>query len=188
MTSARGLAIKTAIKGFFGGGAIYGFAVLLALAGLAWWAVADHYYDEGVEDCQADQAAADAEVETHVDTALAETGPIDDTHIEEISDATETYQNTLTAQDLRWAYQQGVNAGAARAQSQSVDAARKAGGCLTEPYGDDDGLRNSAQSLQSLIFEGGARRDGAGSSDPVRPATPQDRLSGPPPGQYPSAD
>ena len=179
---------RTAIEAFFGGGSLWGYLALIGAAGIGFWMIADHYYDEGKGDCEAAQAKADDTVEGLTDAALSETATIDTEFETEKTDAETTLKAGYDAADLNRAYRDGFTAALETRQSGAIDEARDRGGCLSEPYSSDDVLRVSARSLQESIFDGGTGGDGAGPAGKVQTPSGPNALSGPPPGLYPVPD
>lgn len=135
------------------GGAGYVILILLAIGTIKLFA--DHYYDKGVEDCQAAQAAEDDKVsglEPEISAALDESK--DQAAIERVEIRKE-YHTGITIAQVNQARAEGEVQGRKDARNEVYDEIRRKGGCITVDYDPDDKLLINARSQQDRFLRAG---------------------------------
>ena len=160
-------------------------AIIVVAAVLGW---GEARYHAGKNDCEDAQAKADDAVTEAAAPGLDALDSVDDQQQETIDEAEDSYTAAISMVDVRTAYKRGRDAGRRQAQDEAVEQARARGGCLVEPYDDDDGLLASARSQQDALFGRRDGRDGGTRAAPVPAPAESIGLAGRRPGAYPQPD
>ena len=158
--------MRALIKGFFGGGSLYGYLALVAIGGGLIWGFADHYYDKGKQDCRAKQTEVNNQTETIGDKLGDILEGIEHDHKDTNTNIDQTYQAGLSQLDINEARQEGIRVGKALGRREGIEQERrKSDSCLNTAYADDDRLLIDARSLQFDVFGNSAEGNAANSTD-----------------------
>lgn len=149
---------------------------------------ADHFYDRGVEDCEAAQSAADKKVEDAANDALDNIKETEDVFEERKTEVDNSVNAEVIASELRLAQQEGIRLGKEIERGAALDKVRESDNCLNNLYTDTDGMQARARTLQDEMVRSGIGRFRTDASEGLRGASPTETFSTSAIREYPQTD
>ena len=144
--------MKNWIQDLLKGGA--GYIIMALMSGGMIWGFADHFYDQGVSDCKAEQSKKDVKVDGKIGDLEVKIKDIDSKYQEAGNTIIKEYHTGLSKSDIDNAYNKGVLEG--RKLKREEDAKNgfedEENYCLNDIYPNDSQLLDSGRSLQREVF------------------------------------